>query len=239
MRRWFAIALVWSLPAIVLAAPAPSVKPPSSDVKVIESHLDSAHGLDVTRNPEAAKLIDTIRKNPAPYISLLGARLDPATIANGDDEVLREATVAASLLVRACGEAGRSLAAQRFDALHVQARDINVKLAHPAARDEKSRKADITQAQRSDRMIYVARAIVAEFTAAGDGRLRDSLVARFSTDDYVTQLASLKYFERATPDDPKVRALLRTEYESRKSAFYQSPRVRALIGPAKPGAKAP
>jgi hypothetical protein len=80
---------------------------------------------------------------------------------------------------------------------------------------------------------------VKEFAAARDTRLRDGLVARFPTDDYVTQLASLGYFEIAVPDDPKVKALLRTQYESRKSGFYRSPRLRAIIEPVKAGNKQP
>jgi hypothetical protein len=217
----------------------PGNKPAAPEVRVVESLQGSVHGLDATRNPEIGKLIETIRRDPTPYIPLLGARLQPATIADGDEENVRQAAIAAGLLVRACGEAGRTLAARHFDALHAQSREISARLVRPAAREEKARQADIVQAQRSDRLISVARAIIAEFAAAGDARLRDSLVARFPTDDYITQLSSLTYFEKAAPADPKVQALLRTQFESRKSGFYQSTRVRALIEPAKPGTKKP
>ena len=222
---------------VALGAQAPAGKPAAPEVRIVESLLGSPHGLDVSRNPEAGRLMELIRKDPAPYIPLLGTRLVPATIADGDEESVRQAAIAAALLVQVCAEAGRSLAARQMDALQAQSVQISAALARPAARDEKSRLADIARAQRADRLISVARIIVAEFAAARDPRLRDGLITRFPTDDYVTQLTSLSYFETATPADPRVQALLRAEYESRKSAFYRSPRVRALIDPPKPGAQ--
>ncbi len=239
MKRWIATAVLCGAMGVAQGAQTSGNKPVTPEVRVVEGLLGSVHGLDVSRNPEVGKLIETIRRNPAPYIPLLGARLLPETIADGDEEAVRQATIAAGLLVRVCGEGGRSLAARHFDALHAQSRDISLRLARAAARDEKARLADIAQAQRSDRLISVARTIVSEFAAARDARLRDRLVDSFPTDDYITQLASLGYFEGAVPGDPKVESLLRAQYESRKSGFYRSPRVRALIEPAKSGDKKP
>jgi hypothetical protein len=238
MKRWFIAALVLSACGVAQGAQTVG-KPAAAEARLVEQLLGSVHGLDASRNPEIAQLIEAIRRDPTPYIPLLGARIQPGTIANGDEESVRQAQIAAGLLVRACGEAGRVLAARHFDALHTQSLQIGMRLARPAAKDEKARRADIVEAQRGDRMISVARAIVAEFAAARDARLRDGLVARFPADDYITQLASLDYFEKAAPQDPKVQALIRAQYESKKSGFYRSERMRALLEPGKPGVRQP
>jgi hypothetical protein len=238
MRRWIIAVLIGIAWSVAQGAQVGG-KDATSAMRVVEKLLGSVHGLDASRNPEISQLIETIRRNPTPYIPLLGARVQPDVIANGDDETVRQAEIAAALLVRACGESGRMLGARHFDALHTQSLEIHSRLARPAAKDEKARRSDVVEAQRADRLVSVARTFVAEFAAARDARLRDGLVARFPKDDYITQVASLNYFEKATPADPRVQALLRAQYESKKSGFYRSERVRALMEPGKSGAKQP
>ena len=238
MRRWIIAILVASALGVAQGAQTGG-KPVTPAAGVVDKLLGSVHGLDGSRSPEVAQLIETIRRDPTPYIPLLGARLQPETLARGDEESVRQAQIAAALLVRVCGEAGRTLAARHFDALRTQSVSITSRLARPAAKDEKVRREEAVEAQRADRLVSVARSIVAELASAKDARLRDGLLARFATDDYITQLTSLDYFEKATPADPGVQALLRSQYESRKSAFYRSERIRALVGPDEPGAKKP
>jgi hypothetical protein len=228
-----------SLIGQALGAQSPQQSAPvSAEWRVVEN-LVNTMASPGKPTPALSRQLELLHRNPAPYIPLLGAKLQPTVVANGDTNTVREAEIAAGLLVRDCGDAGRSVAAQHFDRLHTQAREIGVRLSHPAAKDPKARAADVELAQREDRLILVARAIVAEFAQARDPRLRDLLVARFATDDYSTQLRSLQYFEAATRDDPKVHALLRQQYETKQSGFYQSPRVRALIGAARDGGKSP
>jgi hypothetical protein len=220
-----------TIAAMSVASAGAAQETPEQTVSIL---VGAPHGLTWASGPEVTRRVTQVQQNPGPYIPLLLQRLDPARVTE-TDERRRQAENAATVLVQAGGEAGRSQLAARVADLQAAGDRESTRLADRARALGAPRAPELVEgSRRVDRLRAVERAVVAAFASAKDARLRDAVLARLPSADRAIQLSYLDYLGAAAPNDPVVRQRLTALFDDRQSSLYQSPKVGALIGRTPP-----
>ncbi len=191
----------------------------------------ASHGLTPMSGNEVMALYGKVRADCATYLAPLQQRLDPAWIAaDSSGERARQASNAALVLGACAGTAGRDALVGAFNRMNTSRDRLAADLERRAAALPRNNHPElVAKAAQLDQVETVRGVVIGALAETHDARLRDTLLARFSGENYALQLHALAYFKEATPRDAAVRAKLAPLLEQRDSGFYQSPKLRSVI----------